>query len=112
MKLKDMLKKLKKQLESTGMPVAYRRFPNKKIPKLPFIVYWLTSKHHIYADGKPIETIAEIIIELHCSSKNLEAEGKIEEALSDYGWTSAEYEDEDDGELYIVYEMEEFIDEQ
>lgn len=105
------IQQLNEDLKSTGLPVAYRRFPDKKTPKLPFIVFWMTSKDHIYADGKPIKTLAGIIIELHCSYKNLEVERKLEKALSKYNWSSDEYEDEDNGDLYIVYEMEEFINE-
>ena len=44
------LEEIKKLLETTGLPVAYRAFPVGNAPPLPFICYLFASTNNFNAD--------------------------------------------------------------
>ena len=44
------LEEIKKLLETTGLPVAYRAFPVGNAPPLPFICYLFSSTNNFNAD--------------------------------------------------------------
>ena len=44
------LEEIKKLLETTGLPVAYRAFPVGNAPPLPFVCYLFSSTNNFNAD--------------------------------------------------------------
>lgn len=87
-----MLEKLKEILESiTGFEkkVAYRAFPEKEAPKLPFICYLETGANTFYADNKVYSSTDIVDIELYSKYKDKKSEQLIEKALADNNitWT-------------------------
>ena len=98
------LEEIKKLLETTGLPVAYRAFPVGNAPPLPFICYLFSSTNNFNADDVVYQVINRITIELY--SKAPEAENAVEAALKDLCWEKSE-EYLDDEQCYeIIYEIE------
>ncbi len=98
----DILKKLKK----TGIPVAYRCFPEGDAPPLPFICYFTTGSNNFAADGKVYYAGKRFMVELYCSKKDLELEKKVEDALEGLFWEKEESYIESEKCYQIAYEME------
>ena len=100
------LEEIKKLLETTGLPVAYRAFPVGNAPPLPFICYLFSSTNNFNADDVVYQVINRITIELYTESKDPEAENAVEAALKDLCWEKSE-EYLDDEQCYeIIYEIE------
>lgn len=56
---------VKTLLESTGLPVAYRSFPEGGAPALPFLCYYSPYTNNFAADGVAYATINHINVELY-----------------------------------------------
>ena len=84
------LEEIKKLLETTGLPVAYRAFPVGNAPPLPFICYLFSSTNNFNADDVVYQVINRITIELYTESKAPEAENAVEAALKDLCWEKSE----------------------
>lgn len=87
-----MLEELKNILESIpgfSNKVAYRAFPEKEAPRLPFICYLETSTHNFYADGKVYSNTSIVDIELYSRFRDTTSETKLENVLRSNGitWT-------------------------
>jgi len=97
------LEEIKKLLETTGLPVAYRAFPVGNAPPLPFVCYLFSSTNNFNADDAVYQVINRITIELYTESKDPDA---VETALKDLCWEKSE-EYLDDEQCYeIIYEIE------
>lgn len=100
------LEKIRDMLEQTGIPVAYRAFPDNQAPPLPFICYLFSASNNFNADDIVYQPINQITIELYTQEKDLAAEAAVESALSDLCWEKSE-EYLDDEQCYeIIYEIE------
>ena len=106
------LSEVKTILSGTGLPVAYRAWPddpaNNLPPPLPWIVYLETGSQNFSADGVVYLAIKSIRIELYTKEKDPTSERKVETALSNAGifWNKTE-EYLDDEQCYeIIYEIE------
>ena len=100
------LEEIKKLLETTGLPVAYRAFPVGNAPPLPIICYLFSSTNKNKAEDVVNQDINRITIELYTESKDPEAENAVEAALKDLCWEKSE-EYLDDEQCYeIIYEIE------
>lgn len=68
-------------LKATGYPVAYSHFEEKT--SLPFITYLVVGSENFFADNEVYKKIENIRIELYTSTKDLEAEKKLEDLLNE-----------------------------
>lgn len=99
---------VKTLLESTGLPVAYRSFPEDAAPALPFVCYHTPYSVNFAADGVVYATINHINVELYTQAKDPATEGKVEAALTGAGlyWDKSETYLEDEKCFQILYEIE------
>ena len=102
------VQEFKPVLESTGLPVAYRSFPEGNAPTLPFVCYHSPYTNNFAADGVAYATINHINVELYTQVKDPATEGKVEAALTGAGiyWEKSETYLEDEKCLQILYEIE------
>ena len=100
------LEKLKSVLDSTGIPVAYREFPEGNAPDLPFICYYCDETNNMYADNSVYYRIDDVTVELYTKNKDINAEGKVEQALSSFCWSTNEDYIDSEKCYQIMYEME------
>lgn len=75
------LSQLAQKLLALGYPVAYSHFKSLQTP--PFICYLVVDGDTFSADNKPIHETIYTDIELYTSNKDLVAENKIKQLLTD-----------------------------
>lgn len=100
------LEKLKDILKTTGLPVTYREWPKGAAPPLPYICYLVAYSNNFAADGVVYEKIDHIQIELYTMLKDLEAEERVEQALSFFVWEKTETYIDSEKCYQILYEIE------
>lgn len=102
------LQEFKPVLEATGLPVAYRAFPEGEAPALPFLCYHSPYTNNFAADGVAYATINHINVELYTQVKDPATEGKVEAALTgaEIYWEKSETYLEDEKCFQIIYEIE------
>lgn len=102
------LQEFKPVLEATGLPVAYRAFPEGDAPALPFVCYHTPYSANFAADGVAYATINHVNVELYTQVKDPATEGKVEAALTGAGiyWEKSETYLEDEKCFQILYEIE------
>lgn len=100
------LKELEKQLETTGLPIVYRAWPEKKAPPLPFICYLTAYSNNFGADNEVYQKINHIQVELYTKLKDPELEDKVEQALSSFFWNKTEEYIDSERCYQILYEIE------
>lgn len=100
------LKDFKEKLETSGFPVSYREFPEGSAPSMPFICYLIPGTSNFAADGVAYYGVHEINVELYTKHKDLNAEGKVEQALSSFFWNKTETYIENEECFCIRYELE------
>lgn len=102
------LEDIKTILEATGLPVAYRAFPEGGAPALPFLCYYSPYTNNFAADGVAYAIINHISVELYTQVKDPATEGKVEAALTGAGiyWDKSETYLEDEKCFQILYEIE------
>ena len=102
------VQEFKPVLESTGLPVAYRAFPEGDAPALPFVCYHSPYTNNFAADGVAYAIINHVNVELYTQVKDPETEGKVEAALTGAGiyWEKSETYLEDEKCFQILYEFE------
>lgn len=103
---KEKLIMLKGLLEKTGMPAAYRAFPEKKAPPLPYICYLVAYSANFAADGRVYESADHVQVELYTREKDTDAEGRVEDALSSFVFEKTETYIESERCYQILYEIE------
>lgn len=100
------LKEIKELLEASGYPVAYEHFEETEVPSMPFICYAEVGSNNFGADGVVYQPIKRIEVQLFTKKKDIEAEGKVEEALSSLFWQK-DIEFSDDELCYrTIYTLE------
>lgn len=72
------LEELKIKLTSSGLPVAYRLWPENAAPTPPYLVYYEDSVETLAADGVVYYKIRHIVVELYSKTKNMPAETALE----------------------------------
>ena len=90
------LSEIKTMLESIDGfedKVAYREFPVKQAPALPFICYLCTSTDNFVADNQVYAVIQEIDIELYSRNKDIVSEAAIEAKLNENNIVWEKYEE-------------------
>lgn len=85
-----------KQLQTSGLPVAYEHFDEQDVPEMPFVCYAEVGSNNFMADNKVYSPIKKVDVQLFTSRKDIEAEEKLEEALGDFSWNKeCEFVDEE-----------------
>ena len=102
----EVLEKIKKLLESTGLPVAYGFFPEAEAPHLPILVYQSVYSNNFSADGIVYQDFTHIQIDLFTELKEPETEDKVENTLSSFFWEKTEEYDDAEKIYRITYEIE------
>lgn len=100
------LEELKTLLETTGMPVTYRAWPENEAPPLPFICYLVAYSNNFGADNRVYHKISHIQVELYTKQKDPNAEDKVENALSSFYWDKTEEYIDSERCYQILYEIE------
>lgn len=100
------LEKVKNALESTGLPVVYRAWPEGEAPALPYICYLVTGSSNFAADGQVYEKILRLQVELYTKFKDEVLEDKVEQALSSFVWEATEEYIDSEKCYQILYEIE------
>ena len=80
------LSELYNVLTAAGFPVAYSHFtasPKNPLPKPPYITYYVSGSANFNADNAVYKKIDDVQIDLYTKSKDLAAETKLEEVLTD-----------------------------
>ena len=100
------LEDMKTLLDTTGYPVVYYAWPEKKAPALPYICFLTAYSNNFGADDRVYYPVAHYQIELYTRCKDPEAEGKVEQALSSYFWEKTETYLDTERCFQIHYEVE------
>ena len=100
------LESLKEKLVSTGLPVAYRAFPEEDAPDLPFICYLCTDDYPLFADGAVYYDYDNVRVELYTAYKDPKTEALVEAALADYHRKRDETYIDTERCYLIIYEIE------
>lgn len=100
------LEELKTLLETTGMPVTYRAWPENEAPPLPFICYLVAYSNNFGADIGVYHKVDHIQVELYTKQKDQSSEDKVENALSSFYWDKTEEYIDSERCYQILYEIE------
>lgn len=100
------LAELNTRLQATGLPVAYRAWPENAAPALPFICYFCAGFGSTAADASIYHGWNEVQVELYTALKDLEAEARVEAALSGFRWEKTETYIDTERCYMILYEIE------
>lgn len=100
------LAELSAKLTETGYPVTYRAWPEDSAPPLPFICYLSSGTNTLPADGAVYYRWDDVRVELYTQRKALEAEAKVEAALSGFHWQKTETYISTERCYMILYEIE------
>lgn len=100
------LEDLKALLAATGLPVAYRAWPEKEAPPLPYLCYLVAYSNNFGADDRVYHQSSHIQVELYTRQKDPDAEDKVETALSSFYWDKTETYLDTERCYQILYEME------
>lgn len=99
---------INKGLKSLGYPVAYSHFAEGNVPAPPYITYYFPGTDNFSADGVVYMPIDELDIELYSIEKDLEAEKKIADWLTQNGlfYEKLEYYIESEKMIQVIFETE------
>lgn len=100
------LEELNELLETTGLPVAYREWPEDSAPPLPFICYLVAYSNNFAADGVVYLPVNHIQVELYTKLKDQATEAKVETALAQFVWNKTETYIDTERCYQIMYEIE------
>lgn len=94
-------------LTSLGYPVAYSHFAEGDVPPLPYITYSYQGTDNFGADGIAYHPIENVDIELYSEKKDIEAENKIADFLTENGifYEKQEYYIESEKMIQVIFEM-------
>ena len=99
-------RELYEQLQTTGLPVAYRTFDESNVPEMPFLVYFFERSNNFSADGLVHQKIDHYQVQLVTKKKDPQTEALVEAALGFTFWQKEEFEEDDEACSRIVYEVE------
>ena len=100
------LQEFRKILETSGLPVTYRAWPENEAPPLPYLCYYDSGSNNFAADGVVYFSVSRITVELYTELKDVAAEGRVEQALSSFYWEKTEEYIDSEKCYQIMYEME------
>lgn len=101
------LPELKSDLQSSGLPVTYRAWPEGQAPALPFVCYLANGANNLFADGETYYSSESVRVELYTRLKDPAAEAAVEAALSAYHWKKYPDDYISSEQCYLIlYEVE------
>ena len=102
------LEELKEILESTGLPVTYRAWPENSAPDLPYICYIVTGSDNFSADGVAFHKAKQVNVELYTETIDESIEKLIEDALDAAGiyWDFTQIYVESEEFYETIYDLE------
>lgn len=100
------LTELAQALNGLSYPVAYSHFKGAETP--PFICYLVTDSDTFSADDKPIHEMVNVDIELYTAKKDLTAEKKIKDLLTqkELSWSFVETYIESEGVFKCTFSIQ------
>ena len=93
-------------LKTTGLPVAYRAWPEQKAPPLPYICYLCVGNSPVYADASVYFQSTEVNVEVYTRTKEPAVEVAVEAALKGFHWRKSETYIDTEKCYQILYEIE------
>lgn len=105
------LEEIKTMVKSTGFPNAYYSWPEKEVPVLPYILFYLTDSQNFSADNHVYTKVSTLNIELFTTQKDPAAEATVEAVLDSAGifWNKDENYLNSEKMYGILYDMEVLI---
>lgn len=102
------LQEFKGILDASGMPVAYLSFPADYCPAMPFITFQETGSNNFGADGKVLQRIKTMQVDLFTKKKQPAAEEALESALDDAEifWNKFQTIDDNESCQRYTYEVQ------
>lgn len=100
------LEELTATLQTTGLPVAYRAWPENNAPSLPYICYLVIGSDNFAADGTAYFGTLQISVELYTETKDQKTEALVETALANIYWEKSEEYLDSEKCYQITYEIE------
>lgn len=98
--------KLGQLLESIGLPVTYRAWPEEQEQAMPYLCYRERELHTLRADGVVYHTWGTYEVLLYTALKAPGLEKQVENALRELHWTKDEHYDDTERCYVITYEIE------
>lgn len=94
-------------LETIGIPIAHRVFPEEEGQTPPFAVYYRSGCKNEYADDKVYVKNQDFVLELYTEYRMPELEGKIETLFdeNEIAYTTEEVYLDDEKMYEIIYEF-------
>ena len=98
-------------MDQINIPHTYYSFPEKKVPKPPYFVWYFQGSNNFGADDVVYAEILEPVIELYSPQKSFEDELTIEALLnaSELFWNKSDSYIESERMHMTVYEIGEII---
>lgn len=94
-------------LESSGLPVVYRSWPEDvPPPEMPYICFYFSSTENFAADGTAYYVLENIIVELYTEEKDPSAEAALETTIAALYWEKTETYIDSEKCYQIAYEIE------
>lgn len=102
------LQEFKGILDASGMPVAYLAFPADQCPAMPFITFQETGSNNFGADGKVLQKIKMMQVDLFTKKKQPAAEEALESALdeAEIFWNKFQTIDDNESCQRYTYEVQ------
>ena len=107
MKISD----IKTMLAESGLPVTYYQWPERGVPQLPYLVWYLPNSRNYAADNKVYKRREALNIELYANARDFAAEQALEEILdaAELIWDKSCYFLDTENMYQTLYELEIFI---
>lgn len=95
-------------LAETGLPIAFKAFPDDQKTKFPYLCYQEPETNNFFADGIVYYSFKRIAVELYCKLRSLETETTIETVFHNHGlpWVKEAYYNDKQKCYEIDYEIE------
>lgn len=93
-------------LQSTGLPVTYRAWPENEAPRMPFLCYLVTDFYALHADGENYYRYHGVRVELYTAFKDPVTEDLVELALAGFHWKKEETYLDSERCYLITYDIE------
>lgn len=107
-----LFSEIKTMLGQTGLQNTYYSWPEKQVPALPYLVWYLPSSDNFVADDKVYKRVDTLNIELYTKTKDFLKEQAVEAVLdaNNMVWDKVETYLDDEHMYEVLYEMEIIID--
>ena len=102
------IEEIKALVKSIGFDATYYQWPEKKVPPLPYVVWYFPRSVNFAADDQVYQEIEELNIELYTAEKDFTAEAVVENVLDGAGivWDKSETYLKSEDMYEVLYEME------